>query len=71
MREQTGIVQLGWVVMLGEVPCEDVVGPSLPRLSDKGLAVGKGRGSSLAMFSSAISGEGGGGLAPDFPCLLS
>ena len=36
VREQTGIVQLGWVVMLGEVPCEDVVGPRLPRLSDKG-----------------------------------
>ena len=28
--------------MLGEVPCEDVVGPRLPRLSDKGPAVGKG-----------------------------
>ena len=45
--------------MLGEVPCEDVVGSRLPRLSDKVLAVGKGRGSSLAMFSSAISGGPG------------
>ena len=47
--------------MLGEVPCEDVVWPRLPRLSEKGLAVGKGRGSSLAMFSSTISGGPGPG----------
>ena len=38
-------------------PCEDVV-----RLSEKVFAVGKGRGSSLAMFSWTISGGPGPGL---------
>ena len=52
--------------MLGEVPCEDVVGPRLPRLSDKGRAVGKGG----APPSRCSHRPFPAGLAPDFPWLL-